>query len=1647
MTGGQFHITAAPVTIIAPTLTKSYDGQSYTGSDNEAKIVGLPANPQATKLNYSLTDLSQDTNVQANGYGIEIQLGENPNYDVKTVSGHLTINSKQLAANAIVISQASKVYDNNANTVPVFTLSAPDTATYPNFVMPTNLTATDFDTSKAASQKVGHYPVTLTADGVQKLQDVNPNYVVSANSISSGLLNITTKTITIIGPQLTKTYDGKAYAGQYQVSVDGLPVNGVKPSFDLTDISGDINAGTYTLTASGEDIGNYAVTYKAGSLIINKADLTATINDQTKVYDNNAANDPENYTVQLSTGDQLTLPSSDFNLAANNGGSFSQNVGNYTVSLNSDGINAVNQQMQNYILAASNVPTGHFNITPEQVATGAISIDSASKVYDGDANTDPKTYGLTVSNQYPEVVIPDNLTAADFDTTGIDSQNVGNYNVKLTQSGIDKLNQANTNYRIDADSISSGQLHITKRPVTITADDVQKVYDGSSYDEPGTAKVASNIQSGTPLIYTVNVPKNVNTVTSAPITITADTTVNSNYALTTVDGKLTISPKVLADNAITISHATKTYDDDANNVPTFTLSAPDATDDPNFVMPTNLTTADFNTTLAASQNVGDYDVSLTDSGIQKLKDVNPNYVISTKSVGNGSLNITRKTISISAPTLSKIYDGYAYSGNDLSGTVTDQIGNQQPVYRLTDLSQDVNADGYEIDVIVDPTAAVNQNYDIQTATGKLTINKAPVTITAPQGLTKVYDGSGYVLNDDSATVTGKPDNGATVNYHLSSLETAVNAGTYSVNVTDTTDNPNYDITVVPSTFSVTKNTEASVQIGSASKTYDNDENTNPKQYVVTLPAGVNAPSNWSADDFEVSGNSQNVGSYAVTLSDSGIQKLNAANTNYSFAIDNVKAGRLTITSAPITVTAPTMSKTYDGSTYAGEYQAAVAGTPVKATAPSFVLTDISQDINAGTYGIQATAKDNTANYAITYVGGTLTITPQALGQATGNSVDSPANTNAPADNSQSDKFVVVKGATKVYDGDASTDPITYQVFAPSDYADFNVPTFTADDFTTVNDGQNVGNHAVSLNAAGLAKLQAANKNYTFNAQSIQNGLLVITPAPISIAAPNLTKQYDGYPYAGALTPVITGVPAQGVAPVYTLPSLNDDVDAGNYPILVDISANDNPNYTISTTPGQLTINPMTPQFRFMIDATYQLYTGASADDQHVYKVTITGADLVQPQWTPEDFVVSGTPDAVGAYPVTLSSTGWKKLQQANPNDVINVDPAKVTPGELVIEPIDVEKADLGQIQVGSQTKVYDGETDDPTNYTVTLPDKLIAPVWTASDFERQDASETAGNYAVTLSDSGLTALQAANPNYVISAEDITPGQLTITKAPVTITAPSGISKTDDGQPYSGSATGKVTGQPANGTSVVYQLDYGNNGSVGTHLINVIASPKLNPNYDITAVSNSYQILPQPVVVTPSVPVETKQPQSVVVTPFVPAKMRQPQTVVEKSTLPVKQLIVNYLVDKNDPSTHQAAEIVPPAHELDEAKHIVESAPEQGELVVSNQTGSNSNRRTNKHNKRTVSPASEQTTQNDTQQVNYAGNSPYRMSAITAGKQSAQSLTQLSSSQSPKTGTDKAAVANQLPQTNETQSSWFAILGAMLMSLLGLLGFKKRRSDR
>ncbi|WP_225364911.1 MBG domain-containing protein, partial [Secundilactobacillus silagincola] len=70
---------------------------------------------------------------------------------------------------------------------------------------------------------------------------------------------------------------------------------------------------------------------------------------------------------------------------------------------------------------------------------------------------------------------------------------------------------------------------------------------------------------------------------------------------------------------------------------------------------------------------------------------------------------------------------------------------------------------------------------------------------------------------------------------------------------------------------------------------------------------------WQAEDFNLSGiTSANVGSYSIGLSQQGLQKLQQANPNYTLESANVTGGQFHITAAPVTIIAPTLTKSYDG---------------------------------------------------------------------------------------------------------------------------------------------------------------------------------------------------------------------------------------------------------------------------------------------------------------------------------------------------------------------------------------------------------------------------------------------------------------------------------------------------------------------------------------------------------------------------------------------------------------------------------------------------------------------------------------------------------------------------------------------------------------
>lgn len=658
--------------------------------------------------------------------------------------------------------------------------------------------------------------------------------------------------------------------------------------------------------------------------------------------------------------------------------------------------------------------------------------------------------------------------------------------------------------------------------------------------------------------------------------------------------------------------------------------------------------------------------------------------------------------------------------------------------------------------------------------------------------------------------------------------------------------------------------------------------------------------------------------------------------------------------------------------------------------------------------------------------------------------------------------------TKTYTGQAqSIDAAQYSVTLPDGtrYAlkasEIElVPADPADG----NTAKNVGTYQVRLTDSGKAAIaNALAQNYAVSFNNDARGAFTIVPQALTAAPANTvlvpvnaadparnpqlptaivvqgkSKAYDNQPETDPTTFNVLApsqftdftVPANLKASDFDTSMIKQDV--GSYQVTLRASGLEklqqaNPNYSFdagNVQGGLFVISPAQTQFRIAIDATSRVYGQQPASDQAVYPVTISGATLNQPRWTPADFVSSNTADAVGTYAVNLSAAGWKKLQAANPNYVVTPALGTVKPGVLNIKPLPLKNANLGAIQIGNQTKVYDGKTVDPTAYQVTLPSQLTAPVWTAGDFERQNTSEMAGSYAVTLSQLGLAALQAANPNYVISAADITPGHLLITKAPVTITAPSGLSKVADGKPYSGSAAGEVTGKPVSGDQVVYQLNYGDNGNVGTHLISVIADPKLNPNYEIKTVAKSYQILARPVIVTPSEPAEPAQNQLL--------DDQQHKEAVDEPVFRDLQL-------NGGPNQLTAKAL---KQELDQAKEIASAASARAELVMTNQNGVSS-RRDGREQPRTVNAKQNQLSKAPAaMQVNLKPiTSKTARQTIQTGQPS--SLNQRSTNPQTK----QTAARNKLPQTSDQRTSWLAVLGVTLMGLLGLLGVKKRRSDR
>ena len=518
--------------------------------------------------------------------------------------------------------------------------------------------------------------------------------------------------------------------------------------------------------------------------------------------------------------------------------SYSTGTGEVTITSVTEGANIYYTLDGTTPSASSTQYGGPFNmadqttVTAIAIKTGILNSEIASSklVLNPTIILAETEYTYDSAVKEPEVSVKDGETTIDTDEYTVnyaDNTNAGTAIVNIV-------------YKTGGSYIVYGSTTFTIHPagVTLTANSGIETYDGTEKTVTGftssveglTFEGLSASGSGT------NAGEYDVPFTGVTINTTKDT--SGNYVVTgTTNGTLTISPKALT---ITADSDTKVYDGTALTKDGYSN--------------TELATGDQieSVTVTGSQTIAGTSNNVPGTAVIKNSandNVTANYGITYI---NGTLEVTKKTLTITADAKSKAYGEadptltYTSEGliNDdaITGTLTREAGEDVGVYAITQGG-----------------LTGGNNYAISYAGANLTITKVGLTVTANNntityGNAPVGNGvtcEGFV-NSETASVLG-----GTLDYDYSYTQYSDVGNTYTITPKGLTSN-NYDISFVAGTLTVAQK-EVGITWGeTTSFVYDGSAHAP----TATATGLVNS----DAVTVVVTGAQINVGGYTATVS-------------------------------------------------------------------------------------------------------------------------------------------------------------------------------------------------------------------------------------------------------------------------------------------------------------------------------------------------------------------------------------------------------------------------------------------------------------------------------------------------------------------------------------------------------------------------------------------------------------------------------------------------------------------------------------------------------------------------------------------------------------------------------------------------------------
>jgi len=598
------------------------------------------------------------------------------------------------------------------------------------------------------------------------------------------------------------------------------------------------------------------------------------------------------------------------------------------------------------------------------------------------------------------------------------------------------------------------------------------------------------------------------------------------------------------------------------------------------------------------------------------------------------------------------------------------------------------------------SGAADPNYTISYTAGQMIVGAAPLVVTAsslsttygsePTAVTPSY--SGFLNGDTSASLTTQPT-------CVTSASAASPVGTYGTSCSGAAD-PNYSITYVAGSVTVSP-APVVITASSAYMVYGSG--------VPAVTPSVSGLQNGEGASVLGAGlqctttatSSSAVGNYPAVCS-------GAADPNYDVTY---VGGTVSVTPAAVTITASSGSMTY------GENAPAVTpsvvglqnGEEASVLAGLSCSTDASATSPVGTYDSSCSGATE-ANYTISYVDGSVTISPAPL-------------------------TLTASSGSMTYGG-------TPPVITPSADGLQNGETVSV-----LGAGLDCGTDAVSSSPVGnYASVCAGESDPNYLITSV-DGSVTVNPAPLTVTASSAPSTYGSTP--PAITPSYNGFVNGDDTSSLTTPATCSTTATSSSPVgTYDSSCSGavDANYTISYVDGAVVIGP---QVLIVVASPGDMtYGGAPPLITPTYEGFVNGdnASSLTTQATCSTTATSSSP--VGSYGSSCSGAVDANYTISYVDGTVSVTPASVT-----------VTASSGSSTYGAApptiTPAVSGlENGDPVGDLTGLVCSTAA-----------NASSPVGTYDSTCSG-------AADNNYSIGYVD---GSVQVTAAPLVVAASSGTS--------------------------------------------------------------------------------------------------------------------------------------------------------------------------------------------------------------------------------------------------------------------------------